>query len=714
MGDTEQRILITVAGQGELNALIAKYNEGNITWGETLRLKKLFTEQAKQYVQIGGEETKSTQLFDSGLKSLNGTLAEHNVKVGAAHERYFSLGEQVRENLLQSGLLNNSMGQFVAQATAVEVSAGAVTAGYFAMAAGALAGVYALSKFAEEGAKLELLRSVLDNLTKKEGSSAVKMMNDLRDATAGTIPDIVLMQKAVQFKATGIFDSGKIVEILKLAHELSDILPNMSFEDVAQSFVKAEAGGVNRIARQMGLVLDLKEAEQQYAISIGKTNGNQLSEREKKLADMNELLNKAHDWESKLGVRADESLHSIERLDAAIANLKTSFSSLATIATPLFQDLAMRATFIATLLQIADVWASGGKGGNAASGMSMFSPRGGGGAFKMISPREGVTPPTSEEQQKAADFMLKIDQDIDKSNAALIEGKHKRTIAQLNAEEKAKDDEAKKEITNKTLLEQALDKIHQDFNLKRKKADKDYADEKWQTEFDAGFAFDARMKSRGFTQAEDGTWINQKALDYGRDKRSKAHEKSISVGGKPLSEEEKQQEVFDKYQVLTSFLESSFDQVGQSITSNIHDKLVRSFNGARSVAQQFFLGIADSLMNIGTKAASSAIISGILSFIPGMGSFSGLFGKLFKFGSGGHIGERVIGVGTQTGASYEFGERPGGEDVIPSGVRASNSAAFGGDRSWEPYVSVVPIMDYATMSVKVEVGKRIINSGRRL
>lgn len=116
---------------------------------------------------------------------------------------------------------------------------------------------------------------------------------------------------------------------------------------------------------------------------------------------------------------------------------------------------------------------------------------------------------------------------------------------------------------------------------------------------------------------------------------------------------------------LKTTLASGLDVVSQKIQQGVHGKLVEAFNGAHSVAQQFFADVLSQLAAVAAKAGSSALIAGLLSVIPGVGTFAGLFKTLTGFAGGGIIPEPVLGIGLHSGTGYTFGER-GPEYVMPN------------------------------------------------
>jgi hypothetical protein len=132
---------------------------------------------------------------------------------------------------------------------------------------------------------------------------------------------------------------------------------------------------------------------------------------------------------------------------------------------------------------------------------------------------------------------------------------------------------------------------------------------------------------------------------------------------------------------VTESLRAGFEEVGMGIEQNIHQKLVNAFNGANSVAQQFFIGVMMQLERIATQYATNNLIAGLLSFIPGVGTFSSIYqaiggtGKGIFSASGNFlIPEPVAGIGTQSGRPYMFGES--GMEVAKSrngyGIAASS------------------------------------------
>lgn len=98
---SEQRIQITVnTDSSELADLIGKFNAGNITIGETTKLKKLLNAEARQTVNILQLESAESKKYTEALKTVEKAQSDLRVATGAGHEQYFRLGTELRQRTL--------------------------------------------------------------------------------------------------------------------------------------------------------------------------------------------------------------------------------------------------------------------------------------------------------------------------------------------------------------------------------------------------------------------------------------------------------------------------------------------------------------------------------------------------------------------------------------------------------------------------------------
>lgn len=118
---------------------------------------------------------------------------------------------------------------------------------------------------------------------------------------------------------------------------------------------------------------------------------------------------------------------------------------------------------------------------------------------------------------------------------------------------------------------------------------------------------------------------------------------------------EKKGATFGKAAMIgVDILSAGFQRLGDTIASEFVDKII----GATSLFQQFIGEVIAGIIRIAEQIATSAIISGLLSLIPGVGTFGSLFSKMspIPFAGGGVIPEPVTGIGMRSGRSYTFAE----------------------------------------------------------
>lgn len=107
--------------------------------------------------------------------------------------------------------------------------------------------------------------------------------------------------------------------------------------------------------------------------------------------------------------------------------------------------------------------------------------------------------------------------------------------------------------------------------------------------------------------------------------------------------------------------------MGNTLSNSLAQGFIKGFQKGESVLGAFTEAILTSMANIAAQQAAAAGVAGLLSLIPGVGSFGSIFsalGGLFKFAGGGVISEPVYGVGAKSKRGYLIGES-GPEMVSP-------------------------------------------------
>lgn len=162
---------------------------------------------------------------------------------------------------------------------------------------GAMAAIQAIKKvwdFAREGAQIRQTGESFDFLMGKLGVTR-DLLGDLRVAAAGTVDDMTLMSGTATLLAGTSDQLGKelaestprLLEIAKAANKLNPSLGSVS--DQYQSIATGIKRASPLILDNLGLVIKVGQANENYAASIGKTV-TELTAEEKQLALLNAAL----------------------------------------------------------------------------------------------------------------------------------------------------------------------------------------------------------------------------------------------------------------------------------------------------------------------------------------------------------------------------------------------------------------------------------------
>ncbi len=172
----------------------------------------------------------------------------------------------------------------------------------------------------------EGLRRSLDNLAKKEGVDVVKLMNDMRKATANTVSDLELMKNATQAKFLGLDLKNLPVLFEFAAKRARDTGQSIDF--LVQSIVTGIGRKSPLILDNLGIQMrDLDAEVKKIAISTGTWNG----EVDQNLRNMHlqaAAVKLAKDQIKESGTQSLTAADNIAQFNAAIDNMKVALGGL--------------------------------------------------------------------------------------------------------------------------------------------------------------------------------------------------------------------------------------------------------------------------------------------------------------------------------------------------------------------------------------------------
>lgn len=161
-----------------------------------------------------------------------------------------------------------------------------------------------------------------NQLAKSAGVASEEVLASMQEMTNGTITRLDLMRTASQANLLGIgfTEMPKLLEIARA----SAVATGQSLSFMFDSIVTGIGRGSPLILDNLGIVLKIGEANQNYADQLGKTV-EEMTTAEKKQAILNATLIAGEDIINKVGTAVD-GMTRVEKVDA----LKTSFQELKT------------------------------------------------------------------------------------------------------------------------------------------------------------------------------------------------------------------------------------------------------------------------------------------------------------------------------------------------------------------------------------------------
>lgn len=251
----------------------------------------------ERIASLFAEISADTKKFEKGMKNVKGDLKK-------AEKQTKSFGDRLKTELK----------------TMAKVGAGAFAAGLVIKKA---------FDFAKQGAVVRQLRA---------STAALGVdLDSLRSISRGTISDFELMNATQtlligtqgDLKSAFIDNASNLLEIAKAANKVNPALGDTDF------LYKSIATGIKRssplILDNLGLVVKVGQANEQFAKSVGKTVG-ELSAEEKQMALLNATLKAGNVLIGQANSVADEGVDAYARLETAGENLANMYKSNLSVA----------------------------------------------------------------------------------------------------------------------------------------------------------------------------------------------------------------------------------------------------------------------------------------------------------------------------------------------------------------------------------------------
>jgi hypothetical protein len=161
----------------------------------------------------------------------------------------------------------------------------------------------------------------MDALRIQVGNTADSMVKSMRTASQGLVTDLELIQSANKALALGISkdDIPKLLEVATARSKLLGISASKAFEDITTGVARNS----KQILDNLGIVVDLDKAYQDYAVSVGKT-ADSLTEAEKKQALINNTIEASIPLMEAMSLATDTLSTDLQQLKVDLQNSGSS------------------------------------------------------------------------------------------------------------------------------------------------------------------------------------------------------------------------------------------------------------------------------------------------------------------------------------------------------------------------------------------------------
>lgn len=184
----------------------------------------------------------------------------------------------------------------------------------------AIAGLKQVWDFAKEGAENQRIAESFNRTAKQIGGSADDIIKKLDEAARGTVDDEELMQASTRALTLGVAKSGDdLVNVMKLARGAALQFggdAGTAFENINQAIGNLAP----RALKQYGIIVNLKDANDAYAKSLG-ISADALTEEQQRQALLNAVLAQGAKNFGDIGNAATTTGEKMKALETRFANI---------------------------------------------------------------------------------------------------------------------------------------------------------------------------------------------------------------------------------------------------------------------------------------------------------------------------------------------------------------------------------------------------------
>jgi len=185
----------------------------------------------------------------------------------------------------------------------------------------------AIVDFSRDATVFNTVERSFQNLAASAGQSGNAVLSAMKEATAGTVDSLTLMQQANQALMLGLeVTPERMTDLMQIARSAAQST-GKEFSYMVESII----GGLGRQERDildnLGIIVRADDANQKYAESIDKT-ASELTEAERKQAFMNEALRIGTQNLEKAGGVQASATEKFQTMDVAVKDLQYSIGRL--------------------------------------------------------------------------------------------------------------------------------------------------------------------------------------------------------------------------------------------------------------------------------------------------------------------------------------------------------------------------------------------------
>ncbi len=196
-----------------------------------------------------------------------------------------------------------------------------------------------LGELTSMAAETESLQLSFQTLSQEAGTTADKLLSELKRTSKGTISDLELMKNAnTAFILLGKDVAREFPKLMEIARAAS-LATGQSLEFMFQSIVTGIGRQSRMILDNLGIIVKIEDANKAYADQLGVTSES-LTDVQKRTAFFNATMKAGQSIISRVGERTLTSKEMFEKFDATMKNLKVTIGqSLLPAATSLAETL---------------------------------------------------------------------------------------------------------------------------------------------------------------------------------------------------------------------------------------------------------------------------------------------------------------------------------------------------------------------------------------